>query len=797
MKIPKKQINLSQLDVINFEVDYDPAMDDSGWILSAISSYSNGLTRLRDKDLYSFIVRNFKAITGARAVFLIICNDEKTGLFCCQTSLSEQTNDQLVKLLGRNIVGLAIPIDEEKQRKMKEKRLRKYQRLSETAFGLALPKISTAIEKLLSIDSYIAVSLIYDEQVIGSVMLAGREVEMSCSYQLLLPFASVTANALELKQAEKRLEESSEWYRTIAEDIPALVTRLSPDYRFTFANNAYCNFMGKSAGEIIGMKLSDFVPTENYRQVVNHFSSLTRENPIATHEHSNINYEGNERWLRWTNRAVFKPSGETREYVCIGEDITDYTKAYQLLKESEARYREILDTIEEAYYEVDLNGIFVNCNQSTLRMLGYSRDELIGKSYKDLYQDPETVYRTFNKVYMSGKSDRGFILDLRRKDGSRAVGELSISPIRDKQGYITGFRGLARDITERIEFEEKLKYMSMHDQLTGLHNRTYFEEELNRLSRSRDYPITMISADLDDLKLVNDTLGHTVGDELLKVAAGILKQSIRESDVLARIGGDEFTAILPKTDEDTGEKVAARIRRSVERYNREHEDLPLGLSIGVATAEDRKTSLLDIFKESDDLMYRDKLYRSNRVRTKTVEALLAALSERDYVTEGHTQRVSDLCLSIGERVNLSSRQLSDLALLAQVHDLGKVGIPDSILFKEGTLSKEEWKVMRLHPEKGYRIAITSPDLSGVADLILKHHERWDGKGYPLKLEGNEIPVECRILGIVDAYDAMTNDRPYSKAVSSSEALEEIRRCAGSQFDPELVEVFLSLFDVKE
>jgi HD-GYP domain-containing protein (c-di-GMP phosphodiesterase class II) len=151
-----------------------------------------------------------------------------------------------------------------------------------------------------------------------------------------------------------------------------------------------------------------------------------------------------------------------------------------------------------------------------------------------------------------------------------------------------------------------------------------------------------------------------------------------------------------------------------------------------------------------------------------------------------------LCFQLGRKADLSSSELSALNLLAQVHDLGKVGIPDHILFKPGPLNDDEWKIMRQHPEKGYRIAQETTDLAGIADLILKHHERWDGKGYPLGLKGHGIPVECRILAIVDSFDAMTNDRPYRKAISVQEALEELRKGSGSQFDPQLVQHFLAI-----
>ncbi len=706
--------------------------------------------------------------------------------------------------------------------------------------------------------------------------------------------------------------ESREWYRTIAEDIPALITRISPDYKITFANYAYCAFMGVSVDQATGSHLSNFIPAENLPIVINHMTALNPLKPIASHEHTNVSFDGSERWIKWTNRALFDDEGELIEYLSIGEDITDYKLAFQRLKDSEAqksliieaspdliichdiegyyldilstsedllfkpreqllgrkmgdilpaelaeligntiqkaletgelqtleytlktpsgyhsfesrikasgenevicfirdmteqkrtekklreseqRYREILASIEEGYYEVDLTGKIIFFNDRLPGMVGYSREEFMGISYKKMYKNPEKVFQTFHQVYLTGQPVTGFTLDMIKKTGEIAYGELSVSLILDKLGQKIGFRGLARDITERVRFEQKLKFLSMHDQLTGLYNRAFFEEEIQRLSQSREYPIALITADLDDLKLVNDSLGHEAGDRLLKAAAAVLSKAVRGDDILARVGGDEFAVILTKTSDRGAEKIAFRMRESLEEYNRQHCDLPLGLSIGLAVAPNAEKSLHDVFRHADDLMYRDKLYRSTRARNRSVQALLAALDERDYITQGHAQRLEDLCRKMGEKVKLSSSQLADLALLAQVHDLGKVGIPDSILFKEGPLTAEEWNVMRLHPEKGYRIAITSSDLSDVADLILKHHEKFDGSGYPLQLQEYDIPIECRILAIVDAYDAMTNDRPYSKGRSKEEALEEIRRSAGTHFDPQLVEIFLSV-----
>ncbi len=341
-------------------------------------------------------------------------------------------------------------------------------------------------------------------------------------------------------------------------------------------------------------------------------------------------------------------------------------------------------------------------------------------------------------------------------------------------------------------YEDQLKFLSLHDQLTGLYNRAFFENELKRLEGSDAYPVVILSADLDGLRLINDTMGQKEGDRSLKICAELLKNLLEKDDVLARVGGDEFVALIPRAQSKTGEEIISLIRAEIENYNSGNDNLPINISLGFSVCWSKADSLENGLKQAINNMRLDKENRGESARTQVVKALLAALSERDYIANGHADRLEELCLEMGERLDLDQHRLTALSLVAKVHDLGKVGIPDRILFKEGGLTEEEWEIMRQHPEKGYRIAKASPDLAHVADLILRHHEKWDGSGYPLGLKGKEIPLECRILSIVDAYDAMINDRPYRKAKSRVEALKELKQFSGSQFDPGLVEMFISL-----
>ncbi len=359
------------------------------------------------------------------------------------------------------------------------------------------------------------------------------------------------------------------------------------------------------------------------------------------------------------------------------------------------------------------------------------------------------------------------------------------------RGFITS---MVVDINARKIRELEAEFLLNHDYLSGLFNRIYYEKELKRLDMSGNLPFSIMIGDINGLKMMNDALGHGAGDQVLKDTADLLKNCCRPEDIIGRIGGDEFAILLPGADLSVTEQVFKKIKSAIEEHNKTQlNDLKkINLSLGYATKDLPDISVDSVTMLAEENMYKRKLTVRKSLHSSIVESIKTTLTVRSQETEEHAERITKLAVKIGTELALSQMDLNDLELFAALHDIGKVGVSDKILNKPGSLTPEEWAEMRKHSEIGYRIAMASADLMCVADYILSHHERWDGKGYPQGLSGRNIPAAARILAVADTYDAMTQDRVYRKAMSKDAAVREIRKNRGTQFDPMVVDAFLKI-----
>lgn len=340
--------------------------------------------------------------------------------------------------------------------------------------------------------------------------------------------------------------------------------------------------------------------------------------------------------------------------------------------------------------------------------------------------------------------------------------------------------------------EQHIKYINIHDKLTGVYNRDFYEDTIQHLvNNSEKIPLSFIFCDVNGLKLINDTLGHKQGDELIKKIANILKLICRKDDLVVRWGGDEFLLILPSTTNDNAKEIATRVRATLALCP--PEPIPLSMAIGVATLTTNKgDSIEDVFKKAEEEMYTDKFREGNNTKLAIINALGQLLFIKDYETKEHVDRLESLVREMGFQLNQPESVIKNYCLVAKLHDIGKITIPESILQKQGPLNSTEWECMKKHAESGYRIALSISEFAYIAEAILYHHEHWDGNGYPHGLSGHDIPLSSRIIAIADAYDVMVHNRPYKKAMSEKDALNELIRCSGTQFDPDLVNVFIKL-----
>ncbi len=484
---------------------------------------------------------------------------------------------------------------------------------------------------------------------------------------------------------------------------------------------------------------------------------------------------------------LLKPVQETE--LIINIEIVVHQNRIAKASEKEQRWREvILNGIIDAVLAEDDTGTIVYMNRSAATFLDTEVD-FEGKRIDDYV----TFYdMTGNPLLDLNTAEQHIECQMRTKSGRSRIILMKTHTLYDSVLASKVRVMTLSDITEEWFMQEKIRFLTFHDSLTGLYNRNFLEEELIRLNTERQLPISIIMADLNGLKIINDILGHVDGDLLLKACAYQLKEACRDEDIIARFGGDEFLVFLPATSKAAALHIVERIRAGSEKVVTPLG--PMSIALGCYTKKSLSESVESAIMRADEEMYRDKSTQKKDYYQNCFNYVYGLLRTHPY--EGHTFTDQVVCL-LEEMILLRKdihEKYRDIRHLGRIYDIGMICLPTHI-YKSPNFRDGDWDQIHKHTEMSYKIINLNPKYSHIADAVLYHHERWDGQGYPYRLKGKDIPLLARMLSVVDAYCSMTRPRHYRDPMLPGEALKEVAKSAGTQFDPEVVDLFVTMMEI--
>ncbi|GEM_PF-4087500 len=463
--------------------------------------------------------------------------------------------------------------------------------------------------------------------------------------------------------------------------------------------------------------------------------------------------------------------------VCVFNDYTDVKNSEAAIDAERNQYLTTIQNIYDAIISTDSEGRIQILNNAACELSGWSIPACKDKPFNEVF-----ALRPVDHTFAYPLTPNQNAMMLYRNDGTvRFV--LKKESIIEHNSILTGKVIILQDITADVEHQKKEFYLLYHDPLTGLFNRSYMD--YLGMRNAIPSPALIMNTDVNGLRNINNTFGFQHGDKLLKKIAEVMLAQFPDDAIFARTGEDDFTAVIPGKDNLYASELSEQIRLALAKHD-------VSISIGYCILGQEADTYIEAVKQAQEFLNCMKVLDTSSLRNSAIGTLVTTLQVKSHETEEHCQRLRDLSIRIGRMIGLTERDISLLEIFSILHDVGKITVPAHILDKPGKLTDEEWVIMKQHPSHGYEICRSTQELAGIAKLVLSHHERFDGKGYPNGLAGDDIPLLSRIIALADSYDAMTNDRVYRKALTQEEAMEELRRNRGTQFDPYLCDIFLQI-----
>ena len=588
-------------------------------------------------------------------------------------------------------------------------------------------------------------------------------------------------------------EYSNQLFKEIFKELSFPVLVLNENFRITTVNNKF--ELGNAYEGQLGTYFLKMVDKNNKKRVKNELT-LILNNKKSKAIISNVILKDNNNQSTQVDLEI-KLLNKTGELL-----VTIYEEATNEIDEIYQNYKTVFKISNDALFliEVTDDGKFVYnlLNRTYERLIALKTEEVKGKTPKEVFGEKmgQRIVNNFQKC-LAEKDTLSYQEEMILSSGKRKwLTKLSPVIINNQVAKIIGS---SKDITTVQNQKEKIEYISLHDQLTDLYNRRFYDEKIKEINQHGKFPTTIIIGDSNGLKITNDVFGHKAGDELLKLTAEIIENSTRQKDLVIRWGGDEFCIIAPETTYQEGKKIIKRINKNISNYD--FDKIPISIAFGLATTTKANHNLSSIFNEAEDDMYRNKEKQKGNFKNKLLKSLSKEMQESNYDIVNHSQRMIELGEKIADKLNYSAKNKSLLIKAIKFHDIGKLVLDNNLLEKKKSYSAPELEQLKKHPEYSYKIINNFKSFSRIASGILHHHEHWDGSGYPDGLKRENIPKLSRIIAVIDAFDALifrginhelslTDDVNH---LSEEKALAKIQEHKGSYFDPEVVNIFSKLF----